>query len=475
MPQEMTLECRGKRPLTVRLGSDICSVKEDWFRGRISITQISFSEGLGVTSIEDWAFAGCTGLTKINLPKGLTSIGDMAFYGCTGLMQISLPEGLTSIGSEAFADCTGLTQINLPEGLTSIGDRAFTGCTGLTHMILPDQFCTDAEKVRLGIPEAVHCIGYGEIQRFINDLNIEGAYSADIQALLYRLSRDRTFHPDELKGLKDCSFNDVMKAIRYRHSQQQDADDIRGLMKGLLGASRIDQTVEIDQLMKLDFVKIVNLVAKAHLPSTLLSYMTVKDMMRYSQSERGGSALLSLKRIPERKQAKKTTHIWDRLLSTYHLKLCSFLGLTYGGICLGSSFGGLLFAGAASLMLVELLDSHIRALRAVAQDHPLLDHYEEDPMGIWIKIIFKNITTIIANITWRAANEGMKQSSQSKMKHDFRYFGLIFGAAAASSLAIAYTPIIAPMLRVATAVLPVFCANSVSHCQGQKPGSGLKR
>jgi hypothetical protein len=142
---------------------------------------------------------------------------------------------------------------------------------------------------------------------------------------------------------------------------------------------------------------------------------------------------------------------------------------------LGSSFGGLLFAGAASLMLVELLDSHIRASRAVAQDHPLLDVFKkEQSMGMSIKNIFKNILTIIANITWRAANEGMKQSSQSKMKHDFRYFGLIFGAAAASSLAIAYTPIIAPMLRVATAVLPVFCANSVSHCQGQKPDSSPK-
>ena len=126
-------------------------------------------------------------------------------------------------------------------------------------------------------------------------------------------------------------------------------------------------------------------------------------------------------------------------------------------------------------MLVELLDSHIRASRAVAQDHPLLDVFKkEQSMGMSIKNIFKNILTIIANITWRAANEGMKQSSQSNMKHDFRYFGLIFGAAAASSLAIAYTPIIAPMLRVATAVLPVFCANSVSHCQGHKSDSNPK-
>ena len=127
------------------------------------------------------------------------------------------------------------------------------------------------------------------------DLNkeIEGAYPIIKQALLYRLSSDRTFHPDELKGLKDCSFNDVIKVIRYRYSKQQNADDIRGLMNGLFGASRIDQTVEIGQFMELDFAEIVSLGADRYSPSELLSYMTVKDMMKYSKSERGGSGLSS--------------------------------------------------------------------------------------------------------------------------------------------------------------------------------------
>jgi hypothetical protein len=235
------------------------------------------------------------GTTRVIIPEGVTSIGDSAFRNCTGLTQIVIPEGLTSIGDVAFAGCTGLTQIHLPEGLTSTGNSAFAGCTGLTQIILPDQFCTDAEKVRLGIPEAVRCIKYSEIVNFMKeDLNIEieGAYPTNKQALLYRLSSDKTFHPDELKGLKDCSFNDVMKAIQYRYTTLG-ADDVRGLMNGLFGASRIDQTFEIGQLMKLNFAEIVSLGADRYPPSTLLSYMTVKDVMKCSKSYRGKPGLLS--------------------------------------------------------------------------------------------------------------------------------------------------------------------------------------
>ena len=236
-----------------------------------------------------------THATTWEIPEGIREItqNDIRETIPLGTTRVIIPAGLTSIGSRAFRNCTGLTQIHLPEGVTSIGDGAFNGCTGLTQMILPDQFCTDAEKVRLGIPEAVRCIKYSEIVQFMKeDLNIEieGAYPTNKQALLYRLSSDKTFHPDELKGLKDCLFNDVMKAIKYRYSQQVEVD-IPGL-NGLFGRPRIDQAVEVDQLIKLNFAQILSAIPE-DLTSTLLSYMTVKDVMKYSQCKRGGSGLLS--------------------------------------------------------------------------------------------------------------------------------------------------------------------------------------
>ena len=35
-----------------------------------------------VTSIDVFAFTGCTNLTTITLPKGVKSIGDSAFHNC---------------------------------------------------------------------------------------------------------------------------------------------------------------------------------------------------------------------------------------------------------------------------------------------------------------------------------------------------------------------------------------------------------
>ena len=87
-----------------------------------------------LTSIEYYAFYGCSGLTSLSLPSGITSIDWNAFSGCSGLTSLTLPSSLTSIDSGAFSGCSGLTSLSLPSGLTSIGDGAFRGCSGLTSI-----------------------------------------------------------------------------------------------------------------------------------------------------------------------------------------------------------------------------------------------------------------------------------------------------------------------------------------------------
>ena len=92
-----------------------------------------------VTSIGEYAFAECSGLTSINLSENLTSIEYAAFSNCTGLTSITLPESLTSIGHSAFWRCTGLTSIDLPKNLTSIGDMAFGTCNSLIEINVPSE------------------------------------------------------------------------------------------------------------------------------------------------------------------------------------------------------------------------------------------------------------------------------------------------------------------------------------------------
>ena len=91
----------------------------------------------GVTSIGQYAFAICTGLTSIDIPNSVVSIGYYAFSGCTGLTTIEFPNSVASIEAHAFTGCEGLTSIGLPNSLKNIGDGAFSICSGLTSIDIP--------------------------------------------------------------------------------------------------------------------------------------------------------------------------------------------------------------------------------------------------------------------------------------------------------------------------------------------------
>ena len=69
------------------------------------------------------------------IPNSVTSIGDYAFDGCKGLTSVTIPNSVTSIGFEAFYGCSGLTSITIPNSVTSIGYEAFYGCSGLTSVV----------------------------------------------------------------------------------------------------------------------------------------------------------------------------------------------------------------------------------------------------------------------------------------------------------------------------------------------------
>ena len=91
-----------------------------------------------VTSIGDYAFYGCTGLTVIDIPKSVTTIGQWAFTYCSGLTNLTISDSVTSIGVAAFMGCSGLTSIVIPNSIKTIEANSFTLCKGLTGIEIPD-------------------------------------------------------------------------------------------------------------------------------------------------------------------------------------------------------------------------------------------------------------------------------------------------------------------------------------------------
>ncbi len=87
-----------------------------------------------VTSLGDGVFEECSGLTSVTIPNSVTSIGYMAFYNCSGLTSVTIPNSVTSIGDGAFEECSGLTSVTIGNGVTSLGDYAFYDCSGLTNI-----------------------------------------------------------------------------------------------------------------------------------------------------------------------------------------------------------------------------------------------------------------------------------------------------------------------------------------------------
>ena len=87
-----------------------------------------------VTSIGEYAFENCSGLTSLTIPNSVTSIGYAAFENCSGLTSVTIPNSVTSIGEYAFENCSGLTSLTIPNSVTSIGYAAFENCSGLTSI-----------------------------------------------------------------------------------------------------------------------------------------------------------------------------------------------------------------------------------------------------------------------------------------------------------------------------------------------------
>ena len=115
-----------------------------------SNTKIDIKIKEGTTSIGEYAFENCPGLTSVNIPNSVMSIGKGAFCSCYGLISVIIPNSVTSIGEGVFHSCKNLTSVTIPNSVTSIKEETFEGCSGLKSVIIPNSVTSIEDEVFKG-------------------------------------------------------------------------------------------------------------------------------------------------------------------------------------------------------------------------------------------------------------------------------------------------------------------------------------
>ena len=133
--------CRGLN--TVVIGNSVTSIYYGAFSCCSGLDTLII--GNSVTHIDPEAFSCCSDFEQIVIDEGNTTYDSR--NNCNAIIKTStnelllgckntvIPNSVTSIGNYAFSGCSGLTTVEIPSFVTFIGQRAFN-CTGLTSMII---------------------------------------------------------------------------------------------------------------------------------------------------------------------------------------------------------------------------------------------------------------------------------------------------------------------------------------------------
>ncbi|MDR2267312.1 MAG: leucine-rich repeat protein [Christensenellaceae bacterium] len=123
--------------LNVTLNANLTTIEEYAFSGCIGLSSVEIPVESKLTYIGKGAFENATQLHSFDIPTGVAILSESVFAG-SGLYSIDIHSGIEIIGDFAFANCEILNSVDFMSGkLSSIGKSAFAGCQSLYQIDMP--------------------------------------------------------------------------------------------------------------------------------------------------------------------------------------------------------------------------------------------------------------------------------------------------------------------------------------------------
>lgn len=125
---------------SIKIPGSVTSIGNSAFYGCSNIGTVIFEDGENDLNLYSEAFNSCQ-LEEGYLGRNIFNYQNKAispFQGHKTLKNVIIGNSVTSIADYAFQDCSGLTSIEIPGSVTSIGNYAFYGCSNLTSIAFED-------------------------------------------------------------------------------------------------------------------------------------------------------------------------------------------------------------------------------------------------------------------------------------------------------------------------------------------------